>query len=145
MTSESAGKWDLDSSAPSRREVAGERARTLSEMFEGYRQSDSEVDRIHRAQTLAFGEADRVMAYHAFALNEFSQALRRADAILAERTTAPVPAPLPCPFPSCGSPNVKVITDEQVCVICDDCGASGPSRDSREEAVRAWDEATRPK
>ena len=52
----------------------------------------------------------------------------------------------PCPFQSCGSTNIAVFCVRVGAgkVICWDCGACGPVRSSRHEAIDAWNRRATP-
>jgi Lar family restriction alleviation protein len=43
---------------------------------------------------------------------------------------------LPCPF--CGSNKISVICKYYFYCFCDDCEAEGSIKESREEAIEAW-------
>lgn len=44
----------------------------------------------------------------------------------------------PCPFTDCQSKNISVVEGDGCWVYCWDCGSAGPTRDTPEEAVAAW-------
>lgn len=52
-----------------------------------------------------------------------------------------------CPFPSCRSNNLEFGNEAAFStwyfVQCNDCGAHGPARELKAEAVEAWNEAKR--